>query len=122
MNQIRLGPGLRGFVMSTVVLAAACIPVNLTPYRELTFPPTTEVEVLQAEPSQPYEVLGEMWMPANDTKGVLKMRQKAMEIGAHAIILLGDRNAGAVAIPLQGVGVVAVPVNRTYALAIRYER
>ena len=122
MNRIRLGPGLGAFVMSTVVLAAACVPVNLTPYRELTFPPTTEVEVLQTEPSQPYEVLGEMWMPSGEKDAVLKMRKKAMEIGADAIILLGERNAGTVAIPLQGVGLVAVPLNRTYAMAIRYER
>ena len=122
MQWSRIGWKLRGLAMSIVVVVAACTTVNLTPYRDLTFPPSTAVEVLQEEPSQPYEVLGEMWVPANAADGVLKMRQKAMEIGADAIILLGDRNAGAIAIPLAGVGVVAVPVNRTYATAIRYKR
>jgi hypothetical protein len=65
-----------------------------------------------------------MWVLANDSDGVLDMRKKAMEIGADAIVLLGERNAGAAATPLQGApgGAVAVPVNRTYAAVIRYER
>ena len=65
-----------------------------------------------------------MWVRADDSDGVLNMRKKAMEIGADAIVLLGERDAGAVAIPLDGApgGAVAVPENRTYAAVIRYER
>ena len=113
---------MRWMTAPVLLVLAACYTVNLTPHRELDFPPSIDVEVLQDEPTRAYIVLGEMWVPANDNGGVLRMRRKAMEIGAHAIILLGERNAGAVALPLPGVGVVAVPVNRTYAVAIRYER
>ena len=115
---------MRWLTIPVLLVLAACTTVNLTPYRPLDFPPSMDVEVLQTEPTRPYEVLGEMWVPANANDGVLKMREKAMEIGADAIVLLGDRNAGAVAIPLQGApgGAIAVPINRTYALAIRYER
>jgi len=104
-----------------LVTVAGCATVNFTPHRDLTFEPTTEVEVLQEEPTEEYVVLGEMWVPSDDTDGVLKMRQKAMEVGAHAIILLGERNAGAVALPVGGM-MVAAPVNRSYAVAIRLER
>ena len=119
---IHFRPG-RLLTLLLPVLAGCQAAVNLTPYRELTFPPSTEVEVLQGEPSQPYEALGEMWVDARDPEGVLKMRQKAMEIGADAIILLGDRSAGVVAVPLPGGGgVVAREVSLRYAVAIRYER
>lgn len=115
---------MRWLPFLSLLLLLSCSTVNLTPHRELDFPPTTEVEVLQEEPNREHIVLGEMWVNANDNNGVLKMREKAMEIGAHAIILLGERTAGAVAIPLQGApgGAVAARINRTYALAIRYER
>ena len=103
---------------------AACTTVNITPYRELNLPPTADVEVLRTEPAREYELLAEMWMPSNDKNGVLKMRKKAMEIGADALLLVGERTAGAIAIPLQGVpgGALAAPINRTYAVAIRYKR
>jgi hypothetical protein len=114
--------GLRGLAVPAVLVLAACTTANFKPYTEMTFPPTTEVEVLLEEPSEPYEVLGELWVDSEDTEGVLKMRQKAMEIGADAIIMVGEVNVGAVAIPIEGVGAVAVPLNRTYSVAIRYER
>jgi len=101
-----------------------CATVNMTPYQELTFAPTTQVEVLQTKPDRQYDVLAEMWVSSNDKKGVLKMRKKAMEIGADALILEGERTAGAIAIPMQGMpgGAVAAAIKRTYAVAIRYKR
>ncbi len=115
---------MRWFTAPILLFLVACASVNLTPYQELDFPPTTQVAVLRSAPTRPYTVLGEMWVPANDSDGVLDMREKAMEIGADAIVLLGDRTVGAIAIPLQGLpgGAIAAPINRTYAVAIRYER
>ncbi len=106
------------------VLLAGCAPaVHLTPYSDLHLAPSHEVAVLQQKPTRAYEVLGEMWVSANDSKGVLAMRKKAMEIGADAIVLEGERTAGAVAVPLQGApgGAVALPIKRSYAVAIRYK-
>lgn len=108
-----------------LAVLTGCAPaVHLTPYSDLHLAPTHEVAVLQNKPTRAYEVLGEMWVSANDSKGVLAMRKKAMAIGADAIVLEGERNAGAVAVPLQGApgGAVAVPIKRSYAVAIRYKR
>lgn len=112
--------------LALVALLAGCAPaVHLTPYRDLNLAPTPAVAVLQQKPTRPYEVLGEMWVLANSSKGVLAMRKKAMKIGADAIVLEGERNAGAVAVPLsaeKGSGAIAIPIERLYALAIRYKR
>lgn len=112
---------MRKLLLAAVAVFAGCSPVTYMPYQELGLPPTTEVEVLQEEPTEEYEVLGEMWVPSTDTKGVLRMREKAMEEGADAIILLGTQTTGAVAFPLQGGGAIAATVGRTYAVAIRYK-
>jgi hypothetical protein len=114
-------------VAPILLVLVACTTVetlDLTPYQERDFSPTTEVEVLTSQPTRPYTVLGQMWVPADDSDGVLNMRKKAMEIGADAIVLLGERDVGAVAIPLDEApgGAVAVPERRTYAAVIRYER
>ncbi len=118
---------MRWLVAPILLVLVACTTVetlDLTPYQERDFSPTTEVEVLTSQPTRPYTVLGQMWVPADDIDGVLDMQKKAMEIGADAIVLLGGWHAGDAAIPLQDApgGAVATPETRRYAAVIRYER
>ncbi len=118
---------MRWLVAPILLVLVACTTVetlDLTPYQERDFSPTTEVEVLTSQPTRPYTVLGQMWVPANDSDGVLDMQKKAMEIGADAIVLLSERNSGRFAIPPQDApgGAAAESANRTYAAVIRYER
>ena len=118
---------MRWLVAPILLVLVACTTVetlDLTPYQERYFSPTTEVEVLTSQPTRPYTVLGQMSVPANDSDGVLDMQKKAMEVGADAIVLLGERNSGRFAIPPQDApgDAARVPANRTYAAVIRYER
>lgn len=48
------------------------------------------------------------------------LREKAMELGADAIILLGERSRGAVALP-AGNMFLAVPIKDLCAIAIKYK-
>lgn len=52
--------------------------------------------------------------------GVAYLREKAMELGADAIILLGERSRGAVALP-AGNMFLAVPIKDLCAIAIKYK-
>jgi hypothetical protein len=51
---------------------------------------------------------------------VLFLIDRAKEIGADAIVILGEVSAGAIAMPLGNMA-VAVPIRDLQALAIRYE-
>ncbi len=56
---------------------------------------------------------------SNEETVVLALKAKARALGADAIILLGERSTGAVAIPV-GTMAVAVPLRSLVAIAIRY--
>jgi uncharacterized protein YbjQ (UPF0145 family) len=53
-------------------------------------------------------------------KAIIDLQNKAKEIGANAIIILGERNEGTVAIPIGDMA-YDVPVNKLEAVAIRYK-
>ncbi len=46
--------------------------------------------------------------------------EKAKELGADAIIIMGERSKGAVAMPLGNMA-VAVPIKELYDIAIKYK-
>jgi hypothetical protein len=52
---------------------------------------------------------------------ILILKAKAMEIGADAIVILGEQSHGAAIIP-AGTIAMAVPIRYLVAVAIRYMR
>ena len=120
--------------MKAIVLTACCVmsiactvppaPVPLfVPFTTQTYRQTNTVEVLYSKPpGKPYVELGELSIRLNKASAeswVLLLRAKAQEIGADAIVLLGDRPAGSIAVPAGPIA-VAVPLRDKVALAIKY--
>jgi hypothetical protein len=111
--------------VASVLLLSACVSARYMRYTEETFPPTTEVEVLRTKPAdRAYLELGEISLRLNKStadNAILILKEKAREIGADAIVILGERYRGSVAAPV-GYMAVAVPVHDLVAVAIRYKR
>ena len=112
-------------VAVSVLLLSGCVSARYMRYTEETFPPTTEVEVLRTKPAdRAYVELGEISLRLNRStadNAILILKEKAREIGADAIVVLGEQSRGAVAAPV-GYMAVAVPVRDLVAVAIRYKR
>lgn len=103
-----------------------CAPthrVSYSPYTDQTFAPTAQVDVFRTKvPDRRYTELGELCIRvgrSTQESSVLHLTEKAKEIGANAIILIGERSRGAVGAPV-GQMMVAVPLRDTCAVAIRY--
>lgn len=97
--------------------------VTYSPYSSQTFTPTASVDVLRTRVAERrYVELGELCIRVNRSTAetaVIRLTEKAKEIGADALILIGDRSAGPVAVPI-GQMAVAVPLRDACAVAIRY--
>ncbi len=106
-------------------LAACASSPRFAKYTDVTYPPTTEVEVLRTKPAdRPYIELGELRLrikKSNEDDAILFLKAKAMEIGADAIVILGEQSRGAVVIP-TGTIAMAAPIRYLVAVAIRYKR
>jgi hypothetical protein len=110
-----------------VLVLAACATahsVRFMRYQDTQYPPTTNIEVLQMKPSdRSFTELGVLAIRVKKNTqddSVLFLIDRAKEIGADAIVILGEVSAGAIAMPLGNMA-VAVPIRDLQALAIRYE-
>jgi len=98
----------------------SCSSVDFLRYTDQTFEPTVEVEVFHTiPPKKDYIELGLLSAEDGDD-AVSDLKNKAKEIGANAIIILGEKNKGTVAIPIGNMA-YGVPVNELEAVAIRYK-
>jgi len=109
------------------LLIVSCVsgpPVLVMRFTEESFPPTGNVEVLRtAPPQEEYVEIGEISLrvgSANRENAIIRLRSKAEELGADAIILMGERNRGAVAIPVGGI-MMATTLQEIYVIAIKYK-
>lgn len=89
MNPLRLAQ-----LAVLVSVLAACAPTQLTverPAGAATYPPTQNVDVLDAPPQRPYTEIGVINAPGEPgalrTQVVAQVREKAAQIGADAVIL-----------------------------------
>jgi hypothetical protein len=113
-------------IASFFLWLTACAPqIRLMRYTSSDYPPTTNVEVLQIKPpNKQFKELGVLSVRLDkrtEENAVLYLVERAREIGADAIVILGEVPAGAVAMPMGSLA-VAVPLRDLKALAIRYER
>lgn len=93
-------------------------------YSEDIYPPTNSVEVLRNKPvEKDYIELGELSLKikrSNQEEAVLQLKEKAKEIGADAIILLGEDSEGNVIVPIGNL-YASVDLRYIKAIAIKYK-
>jgi hypothetical protein len=113
-------------MMFSVIMLVACAStptVSFMRYTEQAYPATQSVEVLRTKPvDRAYVELGELSVrvkKSTEESAVLFLKEKAREVGADAIVVLGERSGGAVAVP-AGYNVVLVPLRDLVAIAIKY--
>jgi hypothetical protein len=107
----------------------ACAPTAPTArfarYTDSSFPSTTEIEVLRTKPAdRPYIELGEIRLQlkkSNEDDAILVLKEKAKEVGADAIVILGEESRGAVILPMGSMA-VALPLRDLVAVTVRYKR
>lgn len=104
---------------------AACTSPRFTRYTEVTYPPTSEVDVLRTKPADRlYVELGEIRLRLNKTNednAIIILKEKAKELGANAIVILGEQSRGAAFVPAGNMA-IAVPLRDLVAVAIRYKQ
>jgi hypothetical protein len=113
--------------VAMVVLLAGCAQQPTTRfarYTEVTYPPTAEVQVHRTKPSdRAYVELGEVRLrlnKGNEDDAILFLNNKAREVGANAIVILGEESRGAALVPIDNMA-MAVPIRDIVAVAIRYK-
>jgi uncharacterized protein YbjQ (UPF0145 family) len=108
--------------IAAIMLVLAAIgcgsTVKVVRYTPEPFAPSDHVEVLTSEPARDFSAIAELSVKAGDN-AVLELVEKAKAIGADAIILVGEKSAGAVAVPIGNM-IYAAPMTRTVAVAIRF--
>lgn len=107
------------------MLFFSCSPsVNFMRYSEAIYPPTNVVEVLRSKPvEKEYVELGELYLKikkSNQEEAVLQLKEKAKEIGADAIIILGEESEGSVIMPIGNL-YASVDRKSIKAIAIKYK-
>lgn len=108
------------------LLFYSCSPsVNFMRYSEKTYPPTNSVDVLRNKPvEKEYFELGELSLKikkSNQDEAVIQLKEKAKEIGADAIIILGEESEGSVIVPIGNL-YASVDRKSIKAIAIKYKR
>ena len=112
----------------TMVGCASKPDVKYIKYSDATYAATSSVDVLRMKPvEREFSELGELKIrvkKSTEENVILYLKEKAMAIGADAIVILGEQDDGAVAVPIgSGYGSpMYATVDRRYliALAIRY--
>jgi hypothetical protein len=114
-------------ILSTALLIfSACAPsARFGRYTETTYQPTAEVEVFRSKPpGRPYTELGEIRLrikKSNEDDAIFVLKEKAREIGADAVIILGEEYRGSAIVPVGNMA-IAVPKKDLVGIAIRYQR
>lgn len=108
------------------LLFYSCSPiVNFMKYSEDIYPPTNSIEVLRNKPiEKEYVELGELSLKikkSNQEEAVLLLKEKAKEIGADAIIILGEESEGSVIMPIGNL-YASVDRKSIKAVAIKYKK
>lgn len=115
-----------GIAILIAVLMVGCTTPKVMRYTTKTYAPTpsSSVEIHRTKlVGRPYTEIGEVSLrikKSNEETAVAMLREKAAELGADALILMGERSAGAVAMPVGSMAVV-VPLREIYGVAIKYK-
>lgn len=111
------------FSLGLILLFAACGP-QIIRYTNVIFPPTANVEVLRTRPAaREYFEIGEVSLELNAfnrKKAVFILSEEARKLGADALILLGEKDKGAMILPV-GQDYTAINTERLVGVAIKYK-
>lgn len=113
-------------LLAVLVIGCTTTNVKVMRYTIETYAPTLSsgVEIHRTKlEGRPYTEIGEISLrikKSNEETAVAMLREKAAELGADALILMGERSAGAVAMPVGSMA-VAVPLREIYGVAIKYK-
>ena len=114
----RIKASLVAFICLVTLSCGTYIKVNRISPQALA--PTTSCEVYTSKvPDRPYEEIALLEVAEGGDR-IQAARKKAMQLGADAIILQGERTAGGIFIPV-GTSVVYGTSNRMTFLAVKWK-
>lgn len=91
-------------------------------YTDNTYSPTETVKIYRTnKPERPYIEIAQIETDASRKNAMELLIAKAKELGGDAIIITGEENKGAIAIPI-GTMVYAAPVNYLVAIVIKFKK
>jgi hypothetical protein len=109
------------------LILSGCATVNYLPTDETAkYKPTNSLKVYWSEPQEPYTTIGKLSVNSGDfteEELFVKLKTKAKEVGANAIIMKGSsQQSSVVGVPTYGGGTIITPVisTRLEAIAIRF--
>ncbi len=118
---------IKAFLLVFLLTCYGCTSVAFLPTDEsATYAPTESIKVYWEKPQESYTIIGRVSAKSDDSGEeplFKKLKQKAMAVGAHAIIMGGtSQQSSVVGTPMYGGGTLIVPVSSTRidAYAIRF--
>jgi hypothetical protein len=118
----RIASGRRSAALLILLLPAiwCCREVAVRTYTDTVYPPTQEIQVFRtAVPTRPYVELAELRTIAGDQRAIDALVQKAKELGADGLVILGEQAGDTVAVPVGGMWMAATD-SFLVAVAIRF--
>jgi len=113
-------------LFNMLLLLSGCATTRPTvmKYTSEVFQPTKHIEVLHTKPAaRDYIEIGEVAIrlkKSTQENAVLLLSEKAKELGADALVIIGERSKGTVTMPVGSL-FVAVPHRELYGIVIKYK-
>jgi uncharacterized protein YbjQ (UPF0145 family) len=111
-------------IVGVVLIAGCAAKPRVMFYSTEKYPPSSHVEILHVVPSDKQFIeIGEVSVRLKkftEETAMIRLKEKAAEIGADALLVMGERNRGAVAVPAGNMA-IAVPLVELYGIAIKYK-
>ena len=118
---------IKAFLLVCLLTCYGCVSTTFLPTDEsATYAPTESIKVYWEEPQESYIIIGRVAAESEDLDEETlfkELKQKAMAVGSHAIIMGGtSQQSSVVGTPIYGGGTLIVPVSSTRidAMAIRF--
>lgn len=117
------------FFLALIVMLTGCATVNyLSTDETATYEPTNSLKIYWNEPQEQHTIIGKISVEGGDYSEeelFVKLKEKAKEVGANAIIMAGSSQQNSVVgIPVYGGGTIIASVSSTRleAIAIRFSK
>ncbi|MBN2267309.1 MAG: hypothetical protein JW725_03130 [Candidatus Babeliaceae bacterium] len=116
--------GLSIFIVFLVGCTVTQPQPKVMRYATEIFQPTNRIEIIHTKPvNRDYIEIGEVSIQlkkSTEENAEALLAEKAKELGANALIIIGERSKGAVVVPIGNMA-VAVPLRELYGIAIKYK-